>query len=662
MNKPWVIWSLSALCAILVFGAMALITQHTLGLEKDRAEAEARAELEERIRLSLWRMDTAAAGILAEENSRPAWHFRDVNFQSGRYLTPLNVDIPEKVKLHFEVNGDMLTSPQVNGWGESVGNWRVAPSELIRGSQLSKKKEPLWSYFQDLLLNDGTYKGWQSLRNVQSDRADNNLGLLREIVHRDRDELILPRVDEELSEKNVIQAVEQRTRNSKAKVRSLETYQNDYNVAEKTKRKQIVKESVDKNIPNQTWSSPKKSVQEAVRRDSKKPERLDLGGLVAEGSAAVGYDFSDLKAFPDDGHLSPLRPIWLAADLILVRDVQDLSGDRVQGVWLDTEAIKSLLLKNIVDLLPNAKLEPARQSLKVMLGEAADPNADDPMVLAALPWRLIPGEVATVMPVGWTPMRKTLGVAWVGALLAALAAVALLRGVVKLSERRASFVSSVTHELRTPLTTFGLYSDMLAEGMIKDEKKQSEYLHTLRKESSRLTHLVENVLAYSRIERGSARARVERIKVGTLIDRVCERLRSRAEEADMELHCSVLPELADRDIQVDTTAVEQILFNLVDNASKYASGEGDGNVIELSVVELARGMAFRVCDQGPGIPKSERRKLFKAFHKSAQEAAHTKPGVGLGLALCRRLARALRGDLRILDRDKGSCFEFSLRC
>jgi len=198
--------------------------------------------------------------------------------------------------------------------------------------------------------------------------------------------------------------------------------------------------------------------------------------------------------------------------------------------------------------------------------------------------------------------------------------------------------------------------------MIKDEKKQSEYLHTLRKESSRLTHLVENVLAYSRIERGSARARVEEVSVGALVDRIYERLKSRAEEAEMELRCTVLDELADRKIQVDTTAVEQILFNLVDNASKYASGEAGGNVIELRAVTVTKGVAFHVCDQGPGIPKSERRKLFKAFHKSAQEAAHTKPGVGLGLALCRRLARALGGDLRIIEQEKGACFEFSLRC
>ena len=111
---------------------------------------------------------------------------------------------------------------------------------------------------------------------------------------------------------------------------------------------------------------------------------------------------------------------------------------------------------------------------------------------------------------------------------------------------------------------------------------------------------------------------------------------------------------------MDTTAVEQILFNLVDNASKYASESSADGMIKLQVLELSKRVSFRVCDQGPGIKKSERRKPFRAFHKSAQEAAHTKPGVGLGLALCRRLAHALGGELRILDQEKGACFELTL--
>ena len=129
----------------------------------------------------------------------------------------------------------------------------------------------------------------------------------------------------------------------------------------------------------------------------------------------------------------------------------------------------------------------------------------------------------------------------------------------------------------------------------------------------------------------------------------------------MELRCVVAEDVAARHIKVDTTAVEQIIFNLVDNASKYASGDGCGNVIELRAIAKSSGVAFQVCDQGLGIPKSERKKLFRAFHKSAQEAAHSKPGVGLGLALCRRRARALGGDLKIIEQKRGACFELGIK-
>ena len=80
-----------------------------------------------------------------------------------------------------------------------------------------------------------------------------------------------------------------------------------------------------------------------------------------------------------------------------------------------------------------------------------------------------------------------------------------------------AFVSAVTHELRTPLTTFRLYSEMLASGMVQDETQKKNYLGTLEAEAGRLSHLVENVLAYARIERGSARAQVESVSIGDVL-------------------------------------------------------------------------------------------------------------------------------------------------
>jgi C4-dicarboxylate-specific signal transduction histidine kinase len=93
------------------------------------------------------------------------------------------------------------------------------------------------------------------------------------------------------------------------------------------------------------------------------------------------------------------------------------------------------------------------------------------------------------------------------------------------------------------------------------------------------------------------------------------------------------------------SVVEQILFNLVDNACKYAQGTDDTR-IQVTLAGRGRTPQIVVRDHGPGLSRDAARRLFQPFSKSASEAAHSAPGVGLGLALSRRLARTLGGDLR----------------
>src|SRR5439155_9919455 len=111
----------------------------------------------------------------------------------------------------------------------------------------------------------------------------------------------------------------------------------------------------------------------------------------------------------------------------------------------------------------------------------------------------------------------------------------LLRGALGLSERRGTFVSAVTHELRTPLTTFRLYTEMLDEGMVAGADSQRAYLKTLRAEADRLGHLIENVLAFARLERGRAADDREVVAPADLLGRLVPRLALRARQAGMEL-------------------------------------------------------------------------------------------------------------------------------
>jgi signal transduction histidine kinase len=271
-------------------------------------------------------------------------------------------------------------------------------------------------------------------------------------------------------------------------------------------------------------------------------------------------------------------------------------------------------------------------------------------MLASIPARLVLSPSSILDPPSSSflasPNSVTLVVAWAAVLLACAAVAILLRGVIALSSRRAGFVSAVTHELRTPLTTLRMYTEMLADGMVADPRQQSSYHKTLRAEANRLGHLVDNVLLYSRLERSSRDTRVETAPLAQLLDRLTPRLSDRATQSGMSLEPDVNPSARDACIRANQLSVEQILFNLVDNACKYAASAAD-RTIKLTVDRAATVVEIRVADHGPGLDPHARARLFQPFSKSVTEAANSAPGLGLGLALSRRLARNMGGDLRL---------------
>lgn len=348
-----------------------------------------------------------------------------------------------------------------------------------------------------------------------------------------------------------------------------------------------------------------------------------------------------------------LQPVWNGDDLLLVRRVR-WDGDTVlQGSWLDLPELEAWLLSQIHDLLPGATLRPIR----------SDEDAVPGRRLALLPLALEPGEVPVAAALSASSLRVTLGLAWLAALVTLVAAGVLLGGALQLSARRADFVSAVTHELRTPLTTLRMYTEMLAEGMAPAER-QGEYLETLRCEADRLSHLVGNVLAFSRLERGAHPERVP-VTATELLTRIEPSLRGRAEPEGRELRVEIEPEAEDARLLTDPEAVERILFNLVDNACKYGrpehAGSGDARLhLDATLSVGGKRLVLRLRDHGPGIPASEAKRIFRPFHRSARRAAGGTPGVGLGLALGRRLARRLGGELRLVGSEEGAVFELAL--
>lgn len=365
----------------------------------------------------------------------------------------------------------------------------------------------------------------------------------------------------------------------------------------------------------------------AVEFNARQNANLDLQQQI---TGQIQSDDAPADAPP----LAPLAAVWVGDALVLARRVATRPGrEEIEGCVLDWPALRAELLASITDLLPRAGLEPAPD---------ADP-ASEQRLLAAIPVRLVPGDVAEPVSAAWSPLRGSLVAAWGAMAVAAAALAALLASVLALAERRAAFVSSVTHELRTPLTTFRLYSGMLEEGMVPEGEVQGCHA-TLRKEADRLSHLVENVLAYAGLERGRHASRTGPVSVADLLARIVTRAAERADGAGFMWRVDVAPDAEAAVVITDPAAVEQVLFNLVDNACKYARGAEPAEIV-LTVSRRGVHLALAVRDHGPGIAPREVTRLFEPFRKSARDAAEGVAGVGLGLALSRRLARQMGGDL-----------------
>jgi C4-dicarboxylate-specific signal transduction histidine kinase len=131
-----------------------------------------------------------------------------------------------------------------------------------------------------------------------------------------------------------------------------------------------------------------------------------------------------------------------------------------------------------------------------------------------------------------------------------------------------------------------------------------------------------------------------------LLDRALPRLRERADRSEMKLVVDAGEAGLRTVVAVDTAAVEQILFNLVDNACKYAAGPDKRIELTGQLGSNAPRVTLTVRDHGPGIPAARRGNLFLPFSKTVQEAANSAPGLGLGLAISRRLAVDIGGNLR----------------
>ena len=637
MNRPWKTWLLFGLCLIVVAAAMGWVSLTALRLEQAEREARRQAAVEESVRLALWRMDSAMSTLVARESARPYFAYAGF-FPAERAYANMYNPVPQGEVL--------LPSPLLKRPQHVLVHFQIGPDGDFTSPQVPRGKMLGLAVDNHVTRTD-----------VETARVE--LLKLKQLVSRSVLLAALPSARERLAA-----AVRMPGTASSAQVLQQEAQQQvaGRQVAQKVSSKGKSSYATQQRLNVAEWQARNRRQQEALKsvKQSRAPQRKGKVSFSKGGKAQSDQQSQSIWRDVNAGPAQPrtdisegwLRLVWVRGALLLARRVVIKGRDYVQGCRLDWESIRAWLIDEAKELLPNADLKP--------LSEAHGATGARSRMLASLPVVLAPGGSAVLEDDGASPVLVSLGIAWACVLLAAAAVGVLLLGVISLSERRAAFVSAVTHEMRTPLTTFRMYTEMLTEGMVPDEAKRSRYLETLRGEADRLGHLVENVLAYARLERGRPGGRAEDLSLLELLDRMWGRLSQRAEQAGLDLQMEGTDAAFSTRVRVDSSAVEQVLFNLVDNACKYAAAGGDKQ-LHLGA-RAGDGLAvLSLRDHGPGIPKGESRRLFQPFCKSARDAANSAPGVGLGLALSRRRARRMGGDLLLkTGADEGACFELTL--
>ncbi len=256
--------------------------------------------------------------------------------------------------------------------------------------------------------------------------------------------------------------------------------------------------------------------------------------------------------------------------------------------------------------------------------------------------------------------RKFLGVAAMLVLTLFIGMTLLYRSVnreLEQAHRIQNFVAAVTHELRTPLSTIRLYAENLLEGYVSDREARTKYYREIVRASDRLSLLVERVLEKSRLKE-----EVSEPVSGDLNQRILE-LRSALERGDgaaLDLAFDLAPRLPR--VWMIPEGVPWILANLVENARKYAPVPPGGEPIVIRTRFDGERVLLEVIDRGPGVPASERERVFEAFYRVGSEATRSATGTGLGLHLVQLHAAAVGALASVHDREGGgSIFRVAFR-
>jgi signal transduction histidine kinase len=349
------------------------------------------------------------------------------------------------------------------------------------------------------------------------------------------------------------------------------------------------------------------------------------------------------------------------------------NGKRVvQGALLEREALLDRSLVSAYESSPLAGMSDfviayGDEILRILGSDNAVRYASAPGSLAGSLLhraRLSPPfeNVELVFSVRRLPPGPAAGVlAWTAALIAIVLVagfVGLYRlgvGQIRLARQQQDFVSAISHELKTPLTSIRMYGEMLREGW-PDQERRRQYYEYIHEESERLSRLIENVLQLARISRQEADLELTSVSIAALVDLIESKLVDSVKRAGFELDLSIDPAVEARSLRLDPDSFLQIAINLIDNALKFASSAERRTVDCAFRAGRDETVVFAIRDYGPGVPKTQLKRIFELFYRPRSELTRETVGTGIGLSIVKTLAERMGGRVDALNADPGAEF------
>ena len=225
-----------------------------------------------------------------------------------------------------------------------------------------------------------------------------------------------------------------------------------------------------------------------------------------------------------------------------------------------------------------------------------------------------------------------------------------LQGV---EEGRREFVANVSHELRSPITSIRGFAEGMADGVIPAEE-HPKYLRLVANESKRLSGLIEDLLALSRLERDDVQLNLTVFDINEMLRRAVIRRMNDLDRKKIDVSCEFMEDTCP--VRADSDRIEQVVINLLDNAIKFTP---EGGSIQLESSAKDKIVEITVRDSGSGVPPEDRDKVFDRFFTA--DRAHTAgKGTGLGLSISKRIMEMHGQNIRLLDTEEGAAFQFTL--